>query len=65
MKKDLHFAAFVPEYDTKHNANNNSHEESDSIVLRVSPVRPVLFPKTSLTLGYKGLRVLGGEVKVL
>lgn len=50
---DLHFLSFVPEDKTKNNGNDNSHGKSDKIVLRVSPIRPMLFPETSLALSEK------------
>lgn len=61
----LRLLAFVPEYNPEQTTDDDGHEESDGVVLRVSPVRPVLLPETSMALCEEWLRVLCWEVKVL
>lgn len=58
----LRLVAFVPEYNAKKKTNDYSHEETDGVILWVPPVRPMLFPEASLTLGDKGLGVFVREI---
>jgi len=56
---------FIPENGTEHYSLDYCHEESDNIILRISPVRPILFPEVSFALNKKRLGVLGWKVQVL
>lgn len=58
----LHFISLFPENNSKDETDNSGHKESDNIVLRIPPVRPVLFPEASLELSKEWLGILGGEV---
>lgn len=51
----LVLVSFFPKDDTEHETDDHRHEESDSVVLRVPPVGPVLFPETSLALSEERL----------
>ncbi|KAF7820257.1 Coatomer subunit beta-1 [Senna tora] len=62
---DLRFTSLVPKYKSKHDTNNYCHEESDNIVLWISPVGPMLFPEAGFALSHEGLGIFGGKVKVL
>lgn len=65
MFNDLRLFGFIPENHTKHYSHNNCHKESDSIILRISPVGPILFPEISFALNKKRLGIFGWEVQVL
>lgn len=58
----LHFVSFFPENNSKDKANNCCHEKSNSVVLWISPIGPMLFPEASLKLGDKWLGILCGKV---
>lgn len=47
---DLHLLSLVPEDKAKYEADQNSHEESNGVVLGVPPVRPIVLPETSFAL---------------
>lgn len=63
--KNLRLLSLVPEDKTKQNTNGYGHEEPDAIVLWISPVRPMLFPKTSFALDKEWLGVFGMKIEVL
>lgn len=58
------FRTFLPENNTKHDTNDNRLQETDGVVLRVPPVRPVLLPEAGSALGGEGLRELGRKVEI-
>lgn len=62
---DLHYVSFTPEDYTKQYTDNDSHEEPDCIVPRVSPIRPMLFPEASLALSYEALGIFCRKIKIL
>lgn len=62
---DLQCVSFTPEDYTKQNTDYDGHEEPDCIVPRVSPIRPMLFPKASLALSCEALGVFSREIKIL
>ena len=63
--RNLRLLSLVPKDETEQCADDDSHEEPDGIVLRVSPIRPVLLPEASFALNRKGLRVFRREKEVL
>lgn len=58
----LHFISLVPKYDPKDKSNDGCHKESDGIILRISPVRQVLFPEASSALSKERLRIFCWEM---
>ena len=64
-KRNLRLLSHVPEDKTKQNSNACCHDKPDTVIFRVSPIRLLLFPKTSIALSKKRLGVFGWEVKIL
>lgn len=62
---NIRFMCFMPENRAKHESLDYCHEESDTVILRISPVRPILFPEVSFALNKKRLGILGWEVQIL
>jgi hypothetical protein len=62
---NVHVVPCAPVHGSEHERRQKREEETDAVVIRATPIRPVKLPQTSHSLDPKRLRELRREMQVL